>query len=263
VPKDCPVCSAPITKIKEEDVGYYCANPLCPAQLKRALEHFASRGAMDIEGLGESIVNELIDRDMVKTLAGVYSLTKEDLMTLPLVKEKKAQNLIDAIEASKTRGLARFVFGLGIRHVGEKVSRVLAEDFGTIDRLSAVTQDELACIGEVGPVIAQSVAGFFADKKVSVLMSAFKKAGLLLKEDVVVRGGALAGKKFVLTGELSDMTRDEALARIRALGGDVTDSVSAKTSFVVAGVNPGSKLSKAQKLGVVILDEQAFKKMVQ
>ena len=260
VPVTCPACGGPIVREKEIDVAYRCTNPGCPAQLCRGLVHFAARDAMDIEGLGESAVQQLVDKGLVKEISDIYALERKDLLKLDLFAEKKTDNLLKALEKSKTRPLSRALYGLGIRHVGEKAALVLAEKFASMDALSEASLEELNAIHEIGPVMAQSIADYFKLETTPVILKKLKRAGLTLKEDVVKNKGPqlLAGKTVVFTGELVKFSRSEAERRVRALGGNATGSVSAKTDFVVIGKEPGSKFTKAQKLGVKVLTEKEF-----
>ncbi len=263
VPKRCPVCGGKISKEKAEEVAYYCINPTCPAQLKRALLHFACRGAMDIEGMGESVVEELVDRDLIKDLADIYFLKREDLFSLPLFKEKKVNNLLQAIERSKARGLAKFLYGLGIRYVGEKVARILAERFSDIDKFFSLKRQDLESIEEVGPTIASSVEEYFSQKQVKKLIEKFKKAGLVLKLKRPKEEGILEGKKFVFTGELEEFSRRGAQEEVLKRGGEISSSVSKNVDCVVVGKNPGSKFNKAKSLGLKIVGEEEFKKILE
>ena len=258
VPKTCPECGGKILKEKTEDVAYRCVNPACSRQLERGLLHFASRGAMDIEGLGESVVGQLLDKGLVNDLADIYCLAKGDLLKLELFKEKKADNLIRAIQDSKSRPLSRLLFGLGIINIGEKAAYTLAQRFGTIDRLMAATREDLEAIHEIGAVMADSAFKFFHQSSTKRLIQRFREAGVQMTEPVGKTGQKFAGKKFVFTGELESITRDQAGARVRKMGGDVSSGVSKNTDFVVAGGSPGSKYKKAVSLGVKILNEQQF-----
>ena len=260
VPTECPVCGAPIAKEKEIEVAYRCTNPACPAQIERGLVHFSGRNAMDIEGLGDVAVHQLVEKGLIEDLAGIYTLTRKDILGLELFADKRADNLLKAIEKSKTRPLSRFLFGLGIRHVGEKAAYVLAQKFATIDALAAASESQIKAIHEVGPVMAQAIASFFQLPISQTLIRKFKRAGLTLKEDIAAPKGAqlLSGKTVVFTGELVKFSRSAAERRVRELGGNPTGSVSAKTDFVVVGKAPGSKAAKAQKLGVKILTEKEF-----
>jgi len=263
IPKNCPVCCAKIIKEKEEEVAFRCPNPSCPAQLERGLIHFASRSAMDIEGMGESVVKQLVEKKMVKDFADIYFLKKEDLLNLELFKDKKTDNLLRAIEKSKNQPLSRLIYALGIRHVGEKASFVLAQRFKTLDNLMKAKFSDLENIYEVGPVMAQSIVDFFKNDKVKSLIKKLKQAKLNMEEKITTtRTTALTGKTVVFTGELEEFSRSEAERIVRELGGNPSSSVSKNTDFVVVGKNPGSKLEKAKKLGINIIDEKKFKEMI-
>jgi len=263
IPSRCPVCSGIVEKEKEEEVYWYCINPDCPAQLKRSLIHFAGRGAMDIEGLGEAAVEELVKQKIVNSLVDIYKLKKEDLFKLPLFKEKKADNLISAINKSKSQPLARFLFGLGIRHVGEKAASVLAKKFKTIDNFFKLSVDQLEEIPEIGPVMAASVLKFFSNPKTKKMIEAFKQAGLRLNVGASRRlaptaTSKIAGKTFIFTGELEKLSRSQAQKLVEELGGKWVSAISKNIDFVVAGQNPGSKYRKAQSLGLKIIAESDF-----
>ncbi len=263
VPNVCPVCKNPITKEKEEDIAYRCLNPSCPAQIEGGIGHFASRAAMDIEGMGDAVVEQLVKSRRVQTFADIYSLKKDDLFKLELFKEKKSENLLNSIEKSKKQPLSRLLFGLGIRHVGEKAAWVLAERFGNIDKLVTATIEDLTSINEIGPIMAQSIYDFFAQDSVKKLIKELKEAGVNVAEPKKEkRSQQLEGKTIVLTGELRALSRSEAESRIRELGGNPTSSVSKKTDFVVAGEAAGSKLDKAKKLGIKVINEEEFFKMI-
>ncbi|MGA2090788.1 MAG: NAD-dependent DNA ligase LigA, partial [Endomicrobiales bacterium] len=259
VPRTCPVCQSPIIKEKDEEVALRCINPSCPAQLEQKLTHFARREAMDIEGLGDVAVEQLVRKKMVLTIADLYTISKEDFMSLELFGDKKAQNLRNALEKSKKHPLSRLLFGLGIRHVGEKAATVLAERYRSMDALMRASTEELQMINEIGPVMAQEIHDYFRQKSVIALIDALKSHGIAMVEPEKNSGPTpLSGKTFVLTGELKTMSRPEAEAKIRTLGGNPTSSVSKKTDYVVVGENPGSKYSKARKLEVTILNEEQF-----
>lgn len=260
-PAVCPVCGSAVYK-DEEAVAYRCPNPSCPAQIKASVEHFAAREAMDIEGLGEAAVAQLVERGSIKNLSDIYSLTEFDLMPLDLFSEKKTDNLLKAIAASKTRPLSKFVFSLGIRHIGAKTAETLAEHFGSIENLQNASLDELQKIQEVGPKVAQSVYSFFNADAVKAELEKFKTAGLTFTEKEKAASALLQGKTFVFTGELTKMTREDAQNLVKANGGKVSGSVSAKTYAVVAGAEAGSKLTKAQELGVKILSEEEFLSLI-
>jgi DNA ligase (NAD+) len=260
IPKACPACGGPVVKTKEGEVIFRCANPACPAQVEKNLLHFASRDAMDIQGMGEAVVQALLARDRVKDLADIYALTKDQLLELEGFKDKKADNLLAAIEKSRRGSLGRFLNGLGIRDVGEKGALTLARHFRTLDRLRAATAEDLQALPDVGPVMAESVTSFFAQTSVRRLLDKFKRLGLEPGEEAPVAGGPLAGKTVVFTGTLTKCTRAEAEGIVRSQGGKATGSVSTATSFVVAGAEAGSKLRQAQKLGVEVIDEAEFRR---
>lgn len=263
IPTKCPVCKEEITKEKEEEVAYRCINPSCPAQLERGLLHFASRGAMDIEGMGEAIVEQLVKNKMVKDFADLFFLKKEDLLKLELFKDKKADNVINAIEKSKRQPLSRLVFAFGIRHVGEKAAFILAGRFRTMDNIVAAKKEAIDAIHEVGSVMAESIEDFFKKEGTKKLIVKLKKAGINMSEPERKSGvKSLAGKTFVFTGELTGFSRQEAERLVRELGANASSSVSKNTDFVVAGDNPGSKYNKAIELGVKVIDEKKFKEMV-
>jgi len=262
IPKQCPECGRKVTKEKEEDVAYYCINPSCPTQLERGLLHFASRTAMDIEGMGESVVQQLVRKKMVKDFVDIYSLKKEKLLSLELFKDKKADNLIAAIEKSKLKPLSRLLFALGIRHVGEKAAFVLAQKYGSLDKLMQAKVDELQSIRDIGSIMAQSIVNFFHQEQSKKIIEKLKNAGVNAQEKIIKpKLGELSGKIFVFTGELNSFTRGEAERKVQELGGEASSSVSKNTDFVVAGENPASKYQKAKKLGVKIIDEKEFLKM--
>jgi DNA ligase (NAD+) len=262
MPDTCPVCQARAFRPEGEAVTR-CTNVDCPARLLESILHFASRGAMDVDGLGPAIVGELMEKGYVRAISDLYLLTDEQLYDLTYFKDKAVANLKSAIDATRDRSLARLFFALGIRHVGGHVAEVLARRFGSMQALEQATLEELAETPEIGPVIAASVRAFFEEPRNLQLIEELRRAGLRMQEE---RGEAgeqpLAGLTFVLTGGLDSMSRDEAKALIEARGGKVTGSVSAKTSYVVVGADPGSKLEKARELGVATLDETAFQALL-
>ena len=266
IPRNCPVCGWEISKEKEEEVAYRCVNPLCPAQLEAGLIHFASRDAMDIEGMGEAVVRQLIEKKLVRDFSDIYDkskLNKENLLKLELFKDKKADNLLAAIEKSKKQPLSRLIYGLGIRHVGEKAAFVLAQKFGRLDNLIKARPEDLDEIYEVGEVVSGSLVGFFRQKSTHELIRKIKSAGLNLKEErAVSRRPGLSGKSFVFTGELKNFSRSEAERLIRQFGGNASSGVSKNTDFLVAGDNPGSKYEKAKKFGVKIINEDKLREMI-
>lgn len=263
VPQTCPACKGKITKEKEEDVAFRCINPSCPKQFERGLLHFVSRLAMDIEGLGEAVVEQLIGKKLVKDFADIYQLKKENLLKLELFADKRAENLLKAIQRSKTRPFSRMLYGLGIRHVGEKAASILAERFHTLDAIMKAEKEDFDRIPEIGEVMAESIADFFSHSEIKQLMLKLKAAGVnTVEPEKRVRTSGISGKTFVFTGELTGMTREEAQGRIKELGAAASSSVSVNTDFVVAGENPGSKLAKARQLKVKILDEKEFLKLL-
>ncbi|MBI4354162.1 MAG: NAD-dependent DNA ligase LigA [Candidatus Omnitrophica bacterium] len=262
IPSKCPECGGSVAKEKEEEVAYRCVNPFCPAQRVRRLIHFASREAMDIEGLGEVAAEQLVEHGLVNDVADCYRLTREQLLKLELFADKKAENLLAAIAASKARGLSRVVYGLGIRHVGEKAAIVLAESFQSISELMEATEERLQAIPEIGPVMARSIIEYLRHPSTKRAIEKLREAGVRLTEHVVKGPKALRGLTFVLTGELSSISRHDAEALVRQRGGRAASSVSRQTDYVVAGSDPGSKYQRAKTLGVKIIDEAQFKKMV-
>ena len=263
IPKTCPVCGSQINKEKEEEVAYRCINPSCSAQIERGLIHFASRGAMDIQGLGESAVEQLVKKGLVKDFADIYSLKKGSLLKLELFKDKKSENLLAAIEKSKAQPLSRLIYGLGIRHVGEKAAYVLARRLRSLDNLMKATRDELDDIYEVGSVMAESIVDFFKHPSSQRLIKRLKEAGLNLEEKVgPIKKSPLTGKTVVFTGELKDFSRTQAKSLVRQFGGNASSSVSKGTDLVVAADNPGSKYDKAKKLGIKIIDEKQFSRLI-
>ena len=262
-PKACPSCGSELFK-DEEEVALRCVNPSCPVQFKRSLLHFASRDAMNIDGFGVSSTEQLVDKGLVKGFPDIYRLKKEDLLGLELFKDKKADNLLAQINKSKEQPLSRLIYALGIRHIGEKNARVLAQHFKTMSAFISAGLEELARIGDIGPVIAEAVTEFFKSEATRGMAEELGKLGLRMDEpERKGSGGALEGKTFVFTGELKTMTRGEAQEKVRELGGKETSSVSAKTSYVVAGADPGSKYDKAKKLGVPVLTEEEFLRLIQ
>jgi len=263
VPKKCPVCGHPTVR-EQGEVAVRCPNPLCPAQLRRTLEHFALRSAMDIEGLGESVIEQLVERGSVQDIADIYSLKKSDFLKLELFADKRAENLLDAIEKSKRQPLERLLFGLGIRHVGERASSDIANYFGTLDALVHASKEQLEEIPEVGPIMAESIRQFFHQKQVQNVLEKLKHAGInIIQPETAVTGERkFAGKTFVFTGELKNHSRSEAESIVKQLGGHASSSVSKKTDFVVVGANPGSKFDKAEMLNVKILSEDEFDKLI-
>jgi len=259
MPSKCPVCGADVIK---EEALHRCIGLDCPAQLKGRIKHFASKRAMDIEGLGTKLIDQLVDKGLVKDVADIYYLKKEDLIALERMADKSAQNIIDAIEASKTKPLAKFIYALGIRHVGETTAEDLARHFPKLDEFFNLTKEELMKVEGIGPEVATSVYQFFRDKKNKESIERLKKAGLKIIEPKLREKGKLAGKTFVFTGTLKSYGRDEARNIVETLGGMTASSVSKKVDYVVVGEDPGSKLDKARQLGIKTLTEEEFKKMI-
>ncbi|MDO8519996.1 MAG: NAD-dependent DNA ligase LigA [Deltaproteobacteria bacterium] len=260
MPEKCPVCR---NKVIQEGSYYLCSGGYtCSAQVKWAIIHYASRDAMDIEGLGRETVELLVEKKWIENAADLYLLQKKDLIGLPSFKEKKAQNLLDGIEASKKRPLSRFIYALGIRHVGEEIARILVNHFGSLSALMATGEEDIRKVSGIGPQIAKSVTAYFADSRNKKLVGLFMERGVFPSSEKTVSSGLLAGLTFVLTGELTSISRSEAEAKIRSLGGHPAGSVSKKTDYVVAGANPGSKYDKAVKLGVTVLEEKDFRALI-
>jgi DNA ligase (NAD+) len=250
----------------EGEVDRRCPNLSCPAQVEERLKHFARREAMDIEGLGEVLIHQLFEKGMVKDFSDLYYLKdrRDDLIALERMAEKSADNLLAGIEASKDRELRRLLIGLAIRLVGDRAAALLARHFGSLDRIAQASAEEIEAIYEIGPKVAQSVVDWFATEGNQRLVQRLKDAGVRTEEAAhAERSDAFAGKQFVLTGSLETMTRDEAKAAIETRGGRVTSSLSKKTTYVVAGRDPGSKLDKAKELGVAHVDEEGFRGLLE
>ncbi len=265
VPAHCPVCGSAVVRLPDEAVARCSGGLYCPAQRKQALLHFASRRALDIEGLGEKLVDQLVDAELVQTPADLYTLDVARLAALERMGEKSAQNVIDALERSKRATLPRFVYALGIRNVGEATARDLARHFGALDPLIAADETELEAVPDVGPIVALSIRRFFAERHNRDVIAALRRHGVHWEESApraAAPAGRLAGKTFVLTGTLPTLSREQATGMITGLGGKVTGSVSKKTDYVVAGADPGSKLAKAEALGVATLDEAGLRKLL-
>jgi DNA ligase (NAD+) len=263
MPDRCPVCGSRAERLEGEAATRCTAGLYCPAQRKQAILHFASRRAMNIDGLGEKLVEQLVDRELVKTPADLYRLDADTLAGLERMAEKSAENVVAAIGRSKHPTLARLIYSLGIRNVGETTARDLARHFGGLEELTTADEESLQRVSDVGPVVAQSIAHFFAEPHNRKVVEDLSAAGVHAERMEAVRPAKqVAGRSFVLTGTLPGLTREEAKARIETKGGRVVGSVSKKTDYLVAGADPGSKYDRAQKLGVTVLDEAGLLKLL-
>ncbi len=260
-PERCPECGGHVVRA-EGEADHRCVNANCPAKLRETIRHFASRGVMNIEGMGDVLVNQLTERGLVKNVADIYKLTRADLLSLERMGDKSAQNVLDEIEGSKKLPLERVIYGLGMRFVGERTAAFLAEHFGSIEALMKAGEEELLQVNEVGPRIAASIREFFDEPRNRELVKRLEAAGLQFKGKKKERGTKLAGKTFVLTGTLAHLTRDEAKKMIEDAGGRVASSVSKKTDYVVAGADAGSKLDKAKELGVSVIGEKEMQELI-
>jgi DNA ligase (NAD+) len=260
-PANCPVCGSEVVR-DEGEADYRCVNADCPARLKESVLHFASRKLMNIEGLGDALVVQLLERQMLTSVAGIYSLTEERLLELERIGKKTAQSLLAEIENSKKLPLNRVLFALGIRFVGERTAQLLAESFGSMDALMAASIEELEAVDEVGPRVAQAIQEFFAEERNRELVEKLRQAGLTFTAEKKRKSSQLDGLTFVLTGTMADLTREEAKARIEAAGGRVSGSVSKKTSYLVAGEEAGSKLEKAKELKVPVIEQAQLLEML-
>jgi len=262
IPKKCPACGAP-AKREEGEVAFRCENVFCPAQIKENIIHFASRTAMDIEGLGEAMVDQLVDKKLIRDYGDIYYLKFEQLRALERMGDKSAKNLLDGIENSKSGRLNRLIYALGIRHVGEHIANVLAKRFRSMAKLSEQTIESLTGVQEIGPVVAESICDFFRNPASKKVLEKLSKAGIKMAENGPAGiSSKLEGRSFVFTGELKNYSRPDAEQLVRDLGGTASSSVGKKTDFVVIGENPGSKYDKAKKLGVKIISEKEFEKII-
>jgi DNA ligase (NAD+) len=261
LPESCPVCQGPVAKLEGEVVPR-CQELSCPARLRESIKHFVSRRAMDIDGLGERTIGQLLKQNLIHSVADLYHLTKEDLLGCERFADKSAKKLLKAITASKARPLGRFLFALGIRHVGEHLAGLLARQFGSLEELSRATREELLAIHEIGPQVADSVTDFFAKPRNRDILSALQQAGVTPQIEERRHGGPFDGKTFVFTGSLTRFSRKQAQETVERLGGRASGSVSKKTDWVIAGEAAGSKLDKARQLGIQILSEEEFLNMV-
>ena len=260
MPRVCPSCGEPVYR-EEDEAAYYCTNSACPAQLLRNLSHFVSRDAMNIDGLGEAQLSVMVSKNLVSSPADLYYLKKEDLSGLERMGEKSASNIITAIDNSKTSGLDRLIYALGIRQVGEKAAKLLASNFGDIDTLSKATFEELCAINDIGDITAENIINYFSHPQTGILIENLKNAGVVTVYESDTVDSRFAGMTFVLTGTLPTMKREEASALIERYGGKTSGSVSKKTAYVLAGEDAGSKLVKARELGITIIDEEKLLEM--
>ncbi|MBI3697746.1 MAG: NAD-dependent DNA ligase LigA, partial [Acidobacteria bacterium] len=261
MPEECPVCGTRVVR-QPGEAARRCVNTDCPARLKESILHFAARRVMNIDGLGDVLVNQLVDRGLVRSVSDLYQLTLDQVAGLERMAEKSASKVLRNIDASRQAPLERVIHALGIPFVGERTAEILARHFGSLDRLMEASLEELERAEEVGPRVSEAIRSFFAEPRNRELVERLRQAGLRFEQEVVERGAALQGMTFVLTGTLEGMTREEATAKIEAAGGKVTGSVSKKTRYVVAGKEAGSKLEKARELGVEIIREDQLRKMI-
>ena len=258
MPATCPICGSPVERRRGEAVARCTGGAICPAQVLNRLIHFASRGGVNIDGVGPRFLSQLLDRDLIEDPADLYRLTKDQVITLERMADKSADNVIAAIDRSRRPPLGRLIYALGVRHVGEHVAELLAGRFRTLEALAAAPKEEIAAVPGIGPTIAESVADFFATEQSQALVRKLRQVGVQSAPPEVAVAGPLAGKSFVFTGTLAAMSRRDAAARVEALGGTVVESAGKATDYLVAGDEPGSKLARAQKAGVRVLDEAAF-----
>ena len=259
LPHICPVCNG---KVIREEAFYRCINVSCPAQVKESISHFASKAGMDIDGLGFKHIEQMVEKGLIKNAADLYHISKDEILTLERFAEKSAQNIIASIDKSRETTLARFIYSLGIRNVGSYTAKLLAKEFGSVERLKEASYEQLLEIKDIGPEIAATVTGFFEEEKNLFMLEKLLKGGIKFEKAPVDSGERLAGKVFVLTGMLDSMTRSETKELIEGEGGKVSGSVSRKTDYIVAGAEPGSKLEKARELGISVLNEEELKKIV-
>jgi len=261
MPARCPVCGGHIVRA-EGEADHRCVNVSCPARLRETIRHFASRGVMNIEGIGDVLGNQLVETGLVKDVADIYNLTADQLLKLERMGKKSAENILTEIKNSKNAPLERVIYGLGIRFVGERTAQFLAEHFGSMDALMKASEEELQQVNEIGPRVSASIREFFDEPRNVNLVGRLRKAGLAFTGNKKQRAATLAGKTFVLTGTLERYTRDEAKKLIEDAGGRVSGSVSKKTDYVVAGAEAGSKLDRARELGVTLIGEKEMEKLV-
>jgi len=266
MPQTCPVCGA--RAVRDEEAITRCINVACPAQLKANIKHFASKAAFDIDGLGDKLIDQLVEKGLVRQYADIFHLSRDQLRELERMGDKSAENLINAINASREVSLSRFLYAIGIRHVGQHTAGLLAGRYPDLDALSRAGETELAAIEGIGPVVAKSISDFFSRSENLEILQALQDAGVVIRSEQAssdqqaLGSSALSGKSFVLTGRLETLSRDQAKKQIKAAGGKVTGSVSSKTDYVVAGEAAGSKLDKARELGISVLSESDLKTLL-
>ena len=264
LPRICPSCGSPVA-FEEGEAALRCTNTDCPAQLMRHMIHFVSRDAMDIEGLGEKVLHKLVEKELIRSPLDLYRLTRDDIKTLENKKDKSADNLINAIENSKQNDLYRIIYALGIRHIGQKAAKLLSDRFMTLDAIAGASEADISAIDGFGDIMARSTASYFALEESKKIVEEIHSLGIntknLTEKAEITEDNPFFGKTFVITGTLPNYKRTEAAAIIETLGGKVASSVSKKTDYVLAGEEAGSKLTKAQTLGITIIDEAEFEKM--
>jgi DNA ligase (NAD+) len=261
MPDLCPVCDAKVMRSKEEAV-YRCTGDQCIAKLKERIKHFSSKRAMDIDGLGEKLVEQIVDKGLVKNVADLYHTFHEAWSDLERMADKSAQNIVDAIEKSKHAGLERLIYALGIRHVGEQVAKVLVESLKNLNKIEKASKEELMEINDIGPEVAESIVQFFSQEVNRSVLEQLQKSGVCMEPKLTPKAGNFSGKTFIFTGTLEHFTRDEAEQMVQAHGGKIASTVSSKTDYVVAGKDPGSKHEKAKKLGITIITEIEFNELI-
>ena len=261
IPANCPECGSRIVRL-EGEAAHRCIGFACPARIRENIRHFASRGGMDIEGLGEKLVSQLLDTKTIDDPADLYYLTQEKLTKLERMADKSATNLLKALEQSKNPPLEKLIFALGIRHVGEHIARILTREFKNLDNLRNTTEEKLQTINGIGPEITESIAAFFKETSNQKVIEKLREAGVKPREPISKESAVPSGKSFVFTGTLKSLTRNEAKEIVESLGCDVSSSITKKTDYVVAGDSPGSKYDKAKDLGIPILDEEEFLKLM-
>jgi DNA ligase (NAD+) len=262
IPDTCPICGADVVRL-ENEAAHRCIGLSCPAQLKGRIKHFASKRAMDIEGLGDKLVAQLVDREMMRDVADLYRLSKDDLVGLERMADKSAENILNAIAGSKTKPLAKVIYAVGIRHVGEHLSEVLARELRSLDNFFGITEEKLLLIREVGPELAQSVVRYFSDERNLGVLAKLRKSGLIISKPDTGKMVTFEGLTFVFTGVMGSFTRDEARDLVESLGGRTASGVSKKVDYVVVGSDPGSKYEKARELGIAVLTEKQFRELVE